>query len=336
MADGPNPDGTVQPVSFGMARVRAHVPSAGRAPAWRRVLRVAAVAASACIGLLLSGVASAQQPLPPVARVVDETGTLTPDQQAALRDKLAAFEQRKGSQIAVVIVPTTEPESIEQYGIRLGDAWKLGRKGVDDGAILIVALRDHRLRIEVGYGLEGVIPDARAKRIVSDAMTPYFRHGDFYGGIDAGVDRIISLVDAEALPEAAPRQRGFGGGLGGGSSIGLLLVVGLFVAVLLGRVMSRMGTWTRAPLSLASGGIVGGLVWWLLGSLLVAGVFGIAAFVVSMVLASATGSGPRGGGGFGGFGGLGGFGGGGLGGGGGDLFSGGGGGFGGGGASGSW
>ena len=120
--------------------------------------------------------------------VTDLTGTLSEPQQSALTQKLRAFEDRKGSQIAVLIVPSTEPETVEQYALRVSDAWKLGRKGIDDGALLLIAKNDRKLRIETRYGLEGPMPDAIAKRIIAEVITPLFKHGDFYGGIDAGVD----------------------------------------------------------------------------------------------------------------------------------------------------
>ena len=304
-----------------------------------RTLGVLAVIVIALGMLMPCRAAFAQQPLPAVARVVDETGTLTPAQQAALDAKLAAFERSKGSQIAVVLIPTTEPEAIEQYSIRLAEAWKLGRKGVDDGAILLVALRDRRMRIEVGYGLEGTLPDALAKDIVADVIAPRFRDGDVYGGIQAGVDRMIAAINGEPLP-APPAQAG--GGEREGAGIGTLLLLALVAAWLLARVLSRIGPKARVASSVTLGGLAGGLVWFLLGNVLVAAVFGIGAGFLGMAMSSTSwstpGRGGRGGGlGGGGFwgGGLGGggFGGGGLGGGG---FGGGGGGFGGGGASGSW
>src|SRR5882724_7042539 len=133
--------------------------------------------------LVFGATARADAPVPDLhARVTDITGTLTSDQSSKLEQKLAAFEQTKGSQIAVLMVPTTQPETIEQYGIRVGEAWKIGRKGVDDGAILIIAKDDHRLRIEVGYGLEGPLNDATAKRIVSETISPFFKQGQFYEG----------------------------------------------------------------------------------------------------------------------------------------------------------
>ena len=150
--------------------------------------------------------------VPPLTgRVVDQTGTLSSADIASLTQTLKDFEARKGSQIAVLIVPTTAPETIEQYSIRVAEAWKIGRKKIDDGALLLVAKDDHKLRIEVGYGLEGALTDVTARRIIDEIITPKFRTGDFAGGISAGVDRIIAVIDGEPLPAPEPQQS-FGGG----------------------------------------------------------------------------------------------------------------------------
>lgn len=279
----------------------------------------------------------AEVAVPPLkTRVTDLTGTLTASQRQALEDKLAAFEAKKGSQIAVLIVPTTEPESIEQYALRVAEQWKLGRQGVDDGALLLVAKNDRRLRIEVGYGLEGVIPDAGAKRIVSDVITPYFRQGNFYGGIEAGVDRMIRVIEGEPLPP--PRPRGASGDhqVDLGAIFGIvivgLVVTGILSAMLgrfLGGTLGAGGTGTMAFLSSAS--------------LPIAIFAALAVLLLGGMLASGSGyratRGGRGGGWGGGFPTGGGWsrgGGGWSGGGGGGWSGGGGGGFGGGGASGNW
>ena len=192
-------------------------------------------------------------------RVTDLTGTLSAPQQQALEAKLAAFEAAKGSQIAVLIVPTTEPETIEQYALRVAEQWQLGRKGVDDGALLLVAKNDRKLRIEVGYGLEGVIPDAGAKRIVSDVITPYFRQGDFYGGIEAGVDRMVRVIEGEPLPPPRPRGASGDHAVGLESVIGIVLVglvVTAFLAAILGRfvgsTLGAVGTGAMAFLTSSS------------------------------------------------------------------------------------
>ena len=144
---------------------------------------------------------------PLVGRVVDQTGTLSSDEIASLNQTLRNFEARKGSQVAVLIVPTTAPETIEQYSLRVAETWKIGRKKIDDGALLVVAKDDRRLRIEVGYGLEGALTDVTSKRIIDEIITPRFRSGDFAAGISAGVDRIIRVVDGEKLPAPEPPRQ---------------------------------------------------------------------------------------------------------------------------------
>lgn len=253
-------------------------------------------------------------------RVIDLTGTLTPATVERLESTLARFEAAKGSQIAVLMVPTTRPEDISQFGIRVAEQWKLGRKGVDDGAILIVAKDDRTVRIEVGYGLEGVIPDAVAKRIIEEDIVPRFRQGDFSGGVEAGVSRMMRLIEGEPLPPPQARASR-GGDLGGMDKLFLFLVVGIIAGRALGAFLGKgLGS------SLAALG-TGVLAWMVSGVLF----FGIAAavLVLFMTLAGGRGGAHWGSGGFGG----GAWGGGGFGGGG---WSGGGGGFGGGGASGRW
>jgi uncharacterized protein len=149
--------------------------------------------------------AAADVAVPPLSgRVVDQTGTLSSDDIDRLTQKLGAFELRKGSQVAVLIVPTTAPETIEQYSIRVAEAWKIGRKKVDDGALLVIAKNDRHLRIEVGYGLEGALTDVTTKRIIDEDITPKFKAGDFAGGVAAGVDRMIRVIDGEKLPAPEP------------------------------------------------------------------------------------------------------------------------------------
>src|SRR4051812_49567939 len=141
---------------------------------------------------------------PLVGRVVDQTGTLSTNDVSSLNQTIRAFETRKGSQIAVLIVPTTDGEAIEQFSLRVAETWKIGRKKIDDGVLLVIAKNDRHLRIEVGYGLEGALTDVTARRIIDEIITPRFRNGDFAGGISAGVDRIIRVVDGEKLPAAEP------------------------------------------------------------------------------------------------------------------------------------
>jgi uncharacterized protein len=162
------------------------------------------VAFGLLLGLLVLSV-WAQVTVPELShRVTDLTATLGAEQIAALEQQLAAFEAEKGSQIAVVIVPTLEGEDIAQFGIRVAERWKIGREKFDDGVILIVAKDDRKLRLEVGYGLEGAIPDAIARRVIAETITPYFRHGDFYRGIEAGVQQLMRLIEGEALPTPEP------------------------------------------------------------------------------------------------------------------------------------
>ena len=283
-------------------------------------------------------VAGLQQVPPLTARVTDLTGTLTAEQQTALEQKLAAFEARKGSQLAVLIVPTTKPEEIEQYSIRVVEKWKLGRgtvggKKVDDGALLLVAKEDHRVRIEVGYGLEGVLTDAMSNRIISETIAPAFREGNFYDGIDAGLEQMMKLIEGEPLPP--PEHTWQGSEHHWGPSI----LPQLFFAVLIGSVVLRaiFGRTVGAALT----GLGAGALVWIGGyAVALAAVAAVVGFLITMLMGLARPSGwssyPRSGGFGGGWGGYGGgFGGGGFGGGGGG-FSGGGGGFGGGGSSGSW
>jgi uncharacterized protein len=283
----------------------------------------------ALLMLLLAVSAWAEVPVPALkGRVTDLTGTLKPEQVASLEQLLRSFEARKGSQIAVLIVPTTAPETVEQYALRVGEQWKIGRKKVDDGAILVVAKDDRALRIEVGYGLEGALNDATASRIIREVIVPRFREGDFFGGISAGVDRMIRVIDGEPLPAPAKAAPPVGDG------VLQILPVLLILALVAGAILRRL--FGRFVGSAATGGVVGGLAWLLAGTLAIALLAGIVAFIFTL-LGGVGGSGRRYYGGFpgGGWGG-GGWSGGGFGGGGGGGFSGGGGSFGGGGASGRW
>ncbi len=215
--------------------------------------------------------------VPPLTgRVVDQTGTLSSGEIASLTQKLSDFEAKKGTQIAVLIVPTTAPESIEQYSIRVAEAWKVGRKKVDDGAILLVAKNDRKLRIEVGYGLEGALTDAVARRIIDETITPRFRDNDFAGGIAAGVNQMIRVADGEPLP--APEPHGsFAGGEGRYDILfNPLVLFGVFIA---GAVLRTL--FGRLIGSVAIGGLVGVLAWLAVGSLL----FSILAAIVACAFA---------------------------------------------------
>jgi uncharacterized protein len=258
--------------------------------------------------------------VPPLSqRVTDLTSTLDAKQIQSLDSRLAAFEAKKGTQLAVLIVPTTKPETIEQYSIRVVDKWKLGRKGVDDGALLLIAKDDHKLRIEVGYGLEGALPDAIANRIIDEIIVPRFRSGDFYTGIQSGLSAMMQVINGEQLP--APQR---GSTATGTNNIETLIFIAFIAVVAVGGLLRAL--FGRFPAAVLVGGGLGLLAWLTVAPLIIAVIAGLVAFVFVLM---------GGGRGFGGYGGYGGFGGGGFGGGGGG-FSGGGGGFGGGGASGNW
>jgi uncharacterized protein len=263
------------------------------------------------IALCLPQFSQAQQAVPTLsARVIDQTGTLSSSEVASLDQVLSAFEKRKGSQLAVLIVPTTAPESIEQFGIRVADQWKLGRKKVDDGAVLIIAKADRTLRIEVGYGLEGALTDATSKRIIDDIIVPRFKQQDFYGGVLAGVQSIIAVVDGEPLPLAAKNEQFTEDDVY--QVVPVVFIVALILGGILRSILGRMNG------ALVTGGFIALMAWFVLGAFSMALLAGFLAFIVAM---SGIGIGGHGiGGGRGGGGG----------------FRGGGGGFGGGGASGRW
>jgi uncharacterized protein len=290
--------------------------------------------------LALAGAwAQALLPVPELtARVIDQTGTLDAIQRKALEDKLAAFEQKKGSQMVFLLVPTTQPEDIASYANRVANVWKIGRRDVGDGILLIVAKDDRRVRIEVAKTLEGAVPDLAAKQVIDEAITPRFRTGDYAGGLQAAADQLIARVTGEALPAPAqPRTpaQGKSGFDWFDLAIFLFFAVPVVGSVLRGMMGRKLG-------SFVTGGGVGFIAMLLTSSLVVAGIAGVIALLFSLL----SGSGPFGlsrrhqggpvifpGGGWGGGGGGFGGGGGGFGGG---FGSGGGGDFGGGGASGDW
>jgi uncharacterized protein len=268
--------------------------------------------------LLVSGIARAELLTIPElkSRVTDLTRTLSAEQQGQLEAKLAAFEQQKGSQIAVLIVPSTQPEDIAQFAIRVVDKWKVGREKIDDGLLVLVAKDDRKLRIEVGYGLEGAVPDLIAKRVINEVISPRFKQGDYFGGLDAGLDTLIGLVNGEPLPAPAKVASG-------GSDLESLLPILLFGGLVSGLFLrSIFGTFGGSALN---GGLIGGAVWLLGIAFGSAVIFAIVAFFFTMMMGSrglgGYGGMPMGGGGFGG---------------GSSNWGGGGGGFGGGGASGDW
>jgi uncharacterized protein len=291
----------------------------------------AARAAFLALLLCFSFTAAADVAVPPLSgRVVDQTGTLSSGDIASLTQTLKDLETRKGSQIAVLIVPTTDLESIEQFSIRVAEAWKIGRKKIDDGALLVVAKNDRHLRIEVGYGLEGALTDATTKRIIDEDIAPKFKSGDFAGGVSAGVNRMIRVIDGEKLPAPEPEHWQSPGLVSFINPLNPFVLVAVFIVggilrTMLGRLFG----------SVATGGFVGFLAWLFIGSIAAAAIVAVIAFIVAMFADMAPSGGGRSSGGFSGGGGS-------WSGGGSSSssdsggFSGGGGSFGGGGASGSW
>lgn len=270
--------------------------------------------------LVLGGpCARADAVIPPLtSRVTDVTGTLTGDQLVSLEKMSREFEAKRGTQISVLIVSTTEPETIEQYSMRVVEQWKLGRKNIDDGVLLIVAKNDRALRIEVGYGLEGVLTDATSSRIINEAIVPRFRNGDFYGGITAGLDAIMRVTSGEPL--SPPQRRALPG-----DGAGRLLPVLFLLTVMAGGLLRAM--FGRLPGAVVTGGVVGVLAWILSQALLVAIAAGLMALLFTLLGGGTRAAGGRFIGGSGGrFGRDSNR----------DIFRGGGGGFGGGGASGRW
>lgn len=257
--------------------------------------------------------------VPPLnALATDLTQTLSAEQLATLEARLRDFQSRKGSQLAVLVVPSTQPEAIEQYAIRVVDQWKLGRKRVDDGVLLLVAKNERTVRIEVGYGLEGALPDAICNRVIAEVLTPRFKQGDYFGGLDAATAQLMKLIDGETLPDPPPTARE--GDVNLQRIAPILLVLALMVGGVLRRALGRMLG------AVVAGATVGGLAWLISGTVFVAMMGALIAFVATLLNGSGRGlggygawsggsSGRNSGGGFGG---------------------GGGGGFGGGGASGRW
>lgn len=273
--------------------------------------------------LAWSTLGAAQVPVPPLTgHVIDQTGTLNPEHRAMLEQTLAAFEARKGSQIAVLMVATTAPEEIEQFALRVAERWKLGRTRIDDGAIVVVAKNDRAVRIEVGYGLEGALTDITSKRIISETMLPQFRAQDYFGGITAGVGQIIRVVDGEPLPAPSGARADTAGALE--QYVPIFFILAVTVGGVLRRVLGKVFG------SVVTGGVVAVIAWFVIGAVALAVGAGVVALLVTLLGGGMLGRGM--GGYYGGTGGHGRGGGGGFGGG----FSGGGGGFGGGGASGRW
>jgi uncharacterized protein len=300
-----------------------------------RLIGASAAAAAKLLGVVVAALAFAGaaaawdtpkdglRPVPPLAsRVTDLTNTLSAPERQALESKLADWEARTSNQLVVLMVSTTTPEPIEEYSLRVAEAWKIGQKGKDNGAIFLIAKDDKRMRIEVAYGFEGVLTDVTARRIIGETVAPYFKQGQFAQGINAGVDRIIEVIGkGEPLPaessakRVAPRHS-----FDYGNLFIILLVAVPVVGTILRSIFGNIGG------SAIGAGLAATVVWFIAGSLLIAGGAAVIAFIVIIFSMFSGGRGggwiPGGGGGFGGGGGGG--------------FSGGGGSFGGGGASGSW
>jgi len=213
---------------------------------------------------------------PLVGRVVDQTGTLSSGDVATLNQTLRNFEARKGSQIAVLIVPTTDGEAIEQFSLRVAETWKIGRKKIDDGALIVVAKNDRHLRIEVGYGLEGALTDVTSKRIIDEVITPKFKSGDFAGGVSAGVNRIIRVIDGEKLPGVEPQHWQAPSLLSHIDPVFALFVLFGFGAIMRNVLGALLG-------ATVTGGVVGVLAWFISGSVGAALLATVMVFMMALV-----------------------------------------------------
>ncbi len=213
---------------------------------------------------------------PLVGRVVDQTGTLSSGDVATLNQTLRSFEARKGSQIAVLIVPTTDGEAIEQFSLRVAETWKIGRKKIDDGALIVVAKNDRHLRIEVGYGLEGALTDVTSKRIIDEVITPKFKSGDFAGGVSAGVNRIIRVIDGEKLPGVEPQHWQAPSLLSHIDPVFALFVLFGFGAIMRNVLGALLG-------ATVTGGVVGVLAWFISGSVGAALLATVMVFMMALV-----------------------------------------------------
>ena len=237
----------------------------------------------------------AQQAVPALSgHVVDVSGTLGADQRQALEARLTAFEAQRGAQVVVLLVNTTQPEDIASYANRVGNAWKIGRKDIGDGLLLVAAMQDRKLRIEVAKSLEGAIPDLEAKRIIEREITPRFKQGDFAGGIEAGVARIMALIAGEALPAPTPapnRSAAFGFDW-------MELAIFMFIAVPVVGAVTKRVVGQRLG-SILTGGVAGVIAQIVTSSFLLAGLAGLVALVVTLIQSPSLGKGRSFGGGFG-------------------------------------
>lgn len=228
----------------------------------------------------------AEVAIPPLqARVTDTTNTLSPAQRAALERTLAAFEQRKGAQIAVLIVSTTKPETAQEYAVRAFEVAKIGRAKIDDGVLMVVARDDREMHIEVGYGLEGAIPDAIANRVIEENILPFFKQGDYYGGVQAGVNRLMRLVDGEPLPPPQARDSSWN------RLNDLLPLIFIAVFVMGGMLRAIFGRLIGASIA---GGVVGFVAWSMIG-LLIAVPAALVVFLLVLTAGSTGWSSGRGG-----------------------------------------
>ncbi len=247
-------------------------------------------ARASILALLLcwAGAALALVAVPPLSgRVVDQTSTLTASDVASLTQTLSDLETRKGSQIAVLIVPTTDGEAIEQYALRVAEAWKIGRKKIDDGALLVIAKNDRRLRIEVGYGLEGALTDATSKRIIDEDITPKFKSGDFGGGVAAGVDKMVRIANGEKLPEPEPPHWQDSQSFDPEALFNPFLII---PAIIFGGLLrSMMG---RLLGSVTAGALTALIAWFLAGSLMAAVIAGVIASMFVLISDGFTSAGP--------------------------------------------
>jgi uncharacterized protein len=233
--------------------------------------------------------------VPPLARVTDLAGVLKPGEQAQLEGKLAAYETAHGSQIAILIVPTTQPEPIADFTNRVGDVWKIGRKGVGDGVLITVAVNDRRVWISVARALEGALPDVVATRISREVIAPRFKQGEFGAGLSAGLDAIFKRIDGEGLPTPAGVSSAK---VDAGEDIITLIGIMVFVGLGVGAALRRM---IGVPGALVAGGGTGMIVGIALTSLILGAVAGAVVFVLSLlgggggagrVLGSRRGGGP--------------------------------------------
>ena len=232
-------------------------------------------------------------PVPPLAaRVTDLTQTLSASERQALEAKLADWEARTSNQLVVLLVPTTQPEPIEAYSLRVAEKWKIGRKGQDNGALFLVAKSDRKMRIEVGYGLEGVLPDVTANRIIREDVAPAFRDGRFAAGINAGVDRIMAVVGGQSsapsgINQIASKVRG------SGLDFETIFVILFFVIPIAGGILRRL--FGRLGGSVIGGGGIGALIGFFAGSIVLGFVAWGIAFLVMLAMGMGGGMASRGG-----------------------------------------